>query len=212
MSFITSYSNSFVGDKNIPNVQKVTENIGFWVGKIQEDILTKGLGETLKAAVELNYSGSNDDKWKELVEGATFVVDDKAIKFPGIKAMLEYFTYEAIIRNPAKDNSGNGFIRDSHENAKNILPNESIIDAWNKAVDLYGIDIGLISGDNAIIRGRRYNHKVLHNRNNNFDEWKFKGAMSNFIYYKNKLDAATYPDWIFTELAQKSVKINAYGI
>lgn len=211
MSFITSYSSTFQGDKNIPNISKVTENTDFWVEEIQEDILTKGLGYTLKTAVEANYSSGTPDKWKELVEGATFKVDDKTIKFPGIKAMLEYFTFEAIIRNPARKNTGNGSVEDEHENSKSVSPNEILIDAWNKAVDIYGIDIGLIGGDNAILRGRRFQERVLCERNS-LEEWKFKGTMSNFIYYKNKIDATTYPDWIFTELAQKSVKINQYGI
>lgn len=151
-------------------------------------------------------------KWLDLRDGKDYQVTNKNgqlvyIKWGGIREMLKYFVYAeykkmerttAVVNGETKNNYQNG------ESANDSFFLTKYMNAYNKGVYLYGINLEEIEGSYSFLK------QTVQKANTNRDYFveMLKPTAYNFIYFANIADATTYPNWQFTS----KININHLGI
>lgn len=181
------------------------EDLNQYITDNQERILKQALGESLYNMLDEGYNPANDDKWKKLIEGDTYILqrDGKGftIKYKGVKEMLVnliYFDYKSDL---ATQTTTTGQVVSSNANSVVAKIDRNSIKAYNIGVELYGQlqEVGDVEHVNIGDFPFFINPSSLD---------IYKGNLYNYISHQNSLDSTTYPNWIFTAID----KINEYGI
>ena len=138
MTNFNTYLN-FVGDRNIPNLNKdLTSFEANYNTPFQKEILIKLLGYDLYLAFEAGLIEPTVlQKWIDLRDGSTYVVDGINYQNLGCKDMVAYYVYCKWLSNNYEQITGIGVINTTSDNAINITPENKMTIGWNKMVDLY---------------------------------------------------------------------------
>lgn len=194
------------------------------IEEVEKNTLIELLGYDLyKAFIDGLEETTVAQKWLDLRDGKEYTTEDSegrtvTIKWNGFQntqciSPLAYFIYYDWQVNNYTQNTTTG---ENKQASQNSTPggiadiNRKLINAYNKGVDLYGVDVECLIGVNAILRSRRYQRELLTKQNPLIGYYaeKLKPTAYNFIYAMNELDETTYPNWNFTE----KKKLNLYGI
>jgi hypothetical protein len=209
----------YTGDIQLSITETLTVEFNSFIEKKEKELLIKLLGYDLYKAFTEALSGSPDQKWTDLRDGKDYQVTDENgnsvyVEWVGLqndekKSFLAYFIYYEWIKSTQTRNQPGGEFFGVNENSEIAPPfmlNGKVSDAYNKGVEMYGIDLekGQYYSD-WFIRGldAPSNYKGF----NYYDEI-LKGSAFNFIYFMNQDDPSTYPNWKFTEIRN----INEFGI
>lgn len=195
-----------------------------------ENIETKLLREALGYDLYKQFINGLADvtpaaKWINLRDGSDFTVTDEqgrnvTVHWNGLintekESFLSYFIYYQYIKNQITQNTITGEVLSINENSNVFFNNYKLIKAYNNGIDLYGRDLDLITGKNAILRGTRfvnnawndirktYNKPII-----NYYEEILKGTLYNYIYFTNETTPNTYTNWNFMEKKY----VNVFGI
>jgi len=211
----------FKGDISLS--QNIYGTINDFLNNYEDMILDKLLGYDLKK----NFLDGLEivsplQKWLDLRDGKTYTVTDRDnrtvnVKWNGLinaekKSLLSYFIYYYYSIENQSFQSQTGDIIMMNENS-NITPisqiNGKLIRAYNRGCELYGKNLSIMTGRNAIIRSKRWQQTLnLEQLQIDYYQEILKGTAYNFIYFANEDVADTYPNWNFTEIK----KINTFGI
>ena len=125
----------FVLPYNIPNVDRIFNTLEDYINVTEEDVLRKLLGDQFYEDFiqGLETSGSVEQKWLDLKDGATFTSDDKTYKYKGIKSVLVPYVYSQWLSDNASNYTGIGVTVSNAENSVVVPPTNSIIKAYNEA-------------------------------------------------------------------------------
>lgn len=178
----------------------------------QEFYFQKLLGDELYNEFDSGLAEvTPNQKWLDLRDGADFTTSDgKALKWLGLKNMLKFIIYYEYKKDNRSVDTISGETK--KQNLHSIYANENakLQKAYNKAVDLYGLDFAGIAINNDIIGGYYLNNRIncLYSRGSNtkskdslLHQATFKPSAYNFILSKNKEDENTYPNWEFTKIS-----------
>lgn len=197
----------FIRDILIPNIATdtdISDVVDTYIVEYQEKILMDLLGSDLYYAFE---SGLLEDpvpqKWLNLRDGATYTInyngEDFTVKWKGFKnsvkiSLLSYFTYFYYVRSEHVSLTGIGATVSDTENGQVVLPNNKIIAAYNKGVELYGQPLQFNADMmDSIVFPNTMLPTILPISYNDIS----KPTAYNFIYRMNELDPTTYPNWVF---------------
>ena len=138
MNNLCAYTD-FVGDKNIP-IKDVTDFTNNYIAVYQKEILIKLLGFDLYLAFEAGLSeGTIAQKWTDLKNGSTYVVDGVKKQNPGVKDIVVYYVYCKWLSANYNQITGVGVINSTAENAEKIDPEIKIMAGWNTMVNYYNM-------------------------------------------------------------------------
>lgn len=138
MNNLCAYTD-FVGDKNIP-IKDVTDFTNNYIAVYQKEILIKLLGFDLYLALEAGLSeGTIAQKWTDLKNGSTYVVDGVKKQNPGVKDIVVYYVYCKWLSANYNQITGVGVINSTAENAEKIDPEIKIMAGWNTMVNYYNM-------------------------------------------------------------------------
>lgn len=112
------------------------------IGRVQNDILDKLLGVTLKDAFDAEYVDPFPDKWKELIDGVVYVnsLNDRSIRFKGMKEALKAFTYADVLsKDTINTDSGQTRLMDKSttKTVRGVELKQLKRTAFNNAVNIY---------------------------------------------------------------------------
>ena len=133
----------FIGKINLPqtgNTDGRTEVEGF-IEIYEPEYLKKALGYDLwKAFTDgITGSGTPDDRWVSLLEGAEFTYNGQKNYWPGFEAKpspISQYVYYRNQEDAAEDTTLTGTSTGKTENATRVSPSPKMIAAWNKMVEL----------------------------------------------------------------------------
>ena len=138
----------FKGALNIPNIEKDTDSFNQnYIGLYEPEILTQLLGNDLYQQVLANYDTNTDDKWRDLVEGKTYIVTisgiDYSVKWNGLInseqiSLIAYYVYYKYVDINFQQLTGLGVGAQAMENATIIDPNKKLVWSWNECRKLSG--------------------------------------------------------------------------
>jgi len=202
----------------------LNDDFDLLIEQTEEKILVDLLGYDLYKSFILGLAETTPlQKWLDLRDGKEYTVVDGEgrtviVKWGGLinaekKSLLAFFVYCEYLENDFLHTSTSGANKQNGQNSERATIsdlNTKSRKAWNSGLDLYGYDIERLIGKNAILRSKRYQNYLLHDRNVITDYYTelLKPTAYNFIYAMNEIDATTYPNWNFTI----KEKINHLGI
>jgi hypothetical protein len=85
------------------------------------------------------------EKWRNLVEGCTYTIDDVEYRWKGLQftegsfkgSLMAYFVYSYWYAAQVSYVSGVGDVQASAKNAPHVNPNQRYVNAWNKFIEMY---------------------------------------------------------------------------
>jgi len=200
---------AFTGECNISQDKYSSTDYNAIILATEEKILRDLLGGDLYNKLIADLNGSyvpQTQKYIDLVNGKTYQVENGEgvtvnVDYKGIKPMLKYFCYSQLLKSQDQQNSMVGQVEPVQENsqrpAKNRL-NILVENAYNKGVELYGIDIENYSYNDSFIRGKRYQQSIKKVTEFDYYVELVKSNCFNYLYYCSQNFATYYPTWMFT--------------
>lgn len=135
------------GDIDVTQNSYAQDNALDIIKKTEKQYLRQLLGDDLYLAfiADLSSYVPQTQKYTDLLDGKNYKVvntDDVIVNkiFRGVKEMLKYFCYYDIVINSRYYNSLMGEYKAEAENSERLTAsemNDLLMDAWNKAVDIY---------------------------------------------------------------------------
>lgn len=139
----------FIEDINLTGSQLT--NLSSWITVYEDDILIKLLGYSLYKALKADLDGSGDPQsqiYKDLVNGAEFSFEFLGqtinTKWEGLrgfnkKSLIAYYVFYQYKNNTEHFNTSAGQKSGLSENSETVSVRPTLIHAWNKVVDMYGV-------------------------------------------------------------------------
>lgn len=193
----------------------------------QEILLKACLGDDLYIALETDLDGgatATAQKWIDFLEGVRYTdVDRKGnnvqIDYRGFKFLLAYYIFYWFARGVVNSQSGAGFTIPSQENAVLYFPIKNGVAAYNRAIQLFGIDWNnlffdyqghyLVYGDS--IHGKQKYVGSYHCRGYK-SRWyidigsaRIMPTAYNYLRKSNDDNATNFPNWLFTQLENMTI-------
>lgn len=136
----------FIGDVDLPNLDKDVSGFNTFVTKFQKEILIKLLGYDLYLAF---VAGLLEEpikaKWTDLKNGSTYQIDSVNKQNPGVKDIVLYYIYCKWLSTHFEQLTGLGVIQSNSDNATIISPENKITTGWNNMLNYYYMVYNFIS-------------------------------------------------------------------
>lgn len=192
MSLINS--SYFVGEINLPSKTANDTVYTQAINQYEPEILQSLLGYELysKLIADLDSEGSPvSDRFKALVNGAEFTINDRLIKWNGLvnnskQSLIAYYVFYKITERTTTHITSVGNKSVKAEGTVTVSPMDKMLNAWEKMRLLYGI-IPAAKMDNV-----------------NHYHYNYLPTAFNFLL----ANIETYPEWLFVPIAS----INYFGI
>ena len=163
---------------------------------IEKQILIDLLGYDLYSKFIAGLAEQNPlQKWLDLRDGKEYETQDAdgrtvKVKWSGFQnaeyiSCLAYFIYYEWQVNNYSQNSTTGENKATAQNSERASMsdyNRKLVYAYNKGVDLYGLDIESIGGINVILRSPRYQEELLNQNKISFDYYAEKLKPLNWVF------------------------------
>ena len=184
--FIPNLINTGPGARNTPQNKKIDT----FIEQYESECLNRALGHNLAEAFLEQFEESGnmrdeaDQKWKDLLEGASYEVDGQTLYWEGIKPtkLIARYVFFHFIQNQTY--SGVGIVQENTKNAETMSVVPKAIRAWR---NFYASAVG-----NNVLP------KVYENTHGVGIDWmsitSAKRSLYQFIADKNR-ETETYPSW-----------------
>lgn len=130
----------FIIDISLP-VDEISAELTSYITRFEKEILISSLGYDLYNQFATALAGTPDQKWVDLRDGKTYVVDGITKKWDGFintdkKSLIAYYVYFQYLRYSSSYMATSGVKVSNSENSINISPIIKQVDAYNSCVDM----------------------------------------------------------------------------
>ena len=202
--YIPNNTDINVGEVGITN----QTDLDFYIVEYERELLINALGIVLYTELQtaLTDLPNSNQKWKDLVEGKTYVNPSNVTKrWEGLRgankqSLVACYVYTQYLRNYNETFATTGVVRNDSKNATNYDATPKYIKAYNKFIEQYQSD-------------NLPNPRVYINRfgTNGIDWYGSENAtvsLYQFLTDSNDLDSTSFPDFTFKFYAEQ----NSFGI
>lgn len=191
-------SNSyFIGDIQLPNLDKVPNNISAAIVRYEKEIFIKLLGYQLWKEFTDALADAPAQKWLDLRDGKDFELEYNGrtytLHWNGFEntdkiSLIAYYVYFKFRETTNIVTSGIGDVKGKGENSVIVDDYPKMVNAWNEMVDLYGYVPKRYHENWSMDTLRVYNpmpsaYNFLYANKDIYDNWIFEP-----IAYKNRFD------------------------
>ena len=199
--FIDSYY--FVGEINIPNIDKNATALAQTIGQYEKEILIHLLGYKLYSLLMADCTNGEPEGqiYKDLVDGAEFTIpeSDVMVRWEGLRnaekqSLIAYYCFYKYVERDVTHLSGTGVIMTPSGKGNRASSVNKMCNAWERMRVLYGIIPPNFKPffQNPVKGGSLP------------CTFNYEASAYNFLF----ANRSNYPDWIFTP----QWNINAFGI
>lgn len=133
----------------------------------------------------LEDSGTVEQKWTDLKDGANYTYSDVLYEWRGVKAMLKPVVYsEWLTINFRRWTSSGMIINTGQQNSGAVNPDQEIIRGWNEFVDLLGCRSGMYWYSPLNYHNNLYG--FLYTNSADYNDWDF--SLTTYFQYINIID------------------------
>ena len=205
MATITDVTYYQKGINFIPNAQDISASdspsseskLEYFINVYERQLMLNVLGAKLFSEFTTAMADlpNADQKWKDLVTGATYTKDSKDYLWEGLRgyeknSLVASYIFCEYLRNDESTYTTTGVVKNTSKNAENVNPTPKYIAAWRQFIEKYQAQTQC---NPVIIRDHFGNVGLDYYQNKNSEV-----SLYQFLTDQNELDALAFPDFEFT--------------
>jgi hypothetical protein len=204
MATITDVTYYQTGINFIPNAQDISASdspsvqttLEYFIGIYERELMLNALGPILYDEFLENIvpPPQRPQKWTDLIEGSTYVLNDKTYIWEGLRgynknSLVASYIFCKFLRNDESTYTTTGIAQNTAKNAQNYSYTPKYISAWRQFIEKYQAQADCSP---VIIRDHFGNVGLDYYQNNNSEV-----SLYRFLTDQNELDPTAFPDFEF---------------